>query len=189
MVVITGTARGRKLVTVEGTDLVRPTAQKIKEAIFSAVQFEIEDSVVLDLFAGSGQLGIEALSRGAAECTFADNSNISLKAVRENLANTGLEDKAEVVNRPFSAFLSTTRKTFDMAFLDPPYNKKILQKALPQLVDKMSERGVIICEHEKECTLPREIGGFEISKILRHGTVSVTIYRRPEIEDSEDGEE
>ncbi len=189
MQVITGTARGRKLVTVEGTDLVRPTAQKIKEAIFSAVQFEIEGSVVLDLFAGSGQLGIEALSRGAAECTFADNSPISLKAVRENLANTGLMDKAEVVNRPFSAFLSTTRKTFDMAFLDPPYNKRLLQKAFPQLVEKMSERGVIVCEHEKDCPMPREIGGFEISKVLRHGTVSVTIYRRPEDEDSEDGEE
>lgn len=185
MVVITGTAKGRKLMTVEGTDLVRPTAQKIKEAIFSAIQFEIEDSVVLDLFAGSGQLGIEALSRGAAECTFADNSPISLKVVRANLANTRLEDKAEVVNRPFLAFLSTTRKTFDVAFLDPPYNKKLLQKALPQLVEKMSERGVIVCEHEKECTLPKEIGGFEISKELRHGTISVTIYRKPDIEDGD----
>ncbi len=184
MVVITGTARGRKLMTVEGTDIVRPTAQKIKEAIFSAVQFEIEGSVVLDLFAGSGQLGIEALSRGAAECTFADNSPVSLKVVRANLANTKLVDKAEVVNRPFLALLSTTRKTFDLAFLDPPYNKKLLQKALPQLVEKMSERGVIVCEHEKECVLPKEIGGFEISKILRHGTVSVTIYRR-KTEDSE----
>ncbi len=188
MQVITGTARGRKLVTVEGADLVRPTTQKIKEAIFSAVQFEIEGSVVLDLFAGSGQLGIEALSRGAAECTFADNSNISLKAVRENLGNTGLMDKAEVVNRPFSAFLSTTRKTFDMAFLDPPYNKRLLQKALPLLAEKMSERGVIVCEHEKDCPLPREVGGFEISKVLRHGTISVTIYRRA-CDDSEDGEE
>ncbi len=166
--------------------MVRPTAQKIKEAIFSAVQFEIEGSVVLDLFAGSGQLGIEALSRGATECTFADNSPVSLKVVRENLANTGLTDKADVVNRPFSAFIGSTRKTFDMAFLDPPYNKKILQKALPQLVEMKSERGVIICEHEKECVLPKTVGGFEISKVLRHGTVSVTIYRRP---DNEEGDE
>lgn len=186
MVVITGTAKGRKLMTVEGTDLVRPTAQKIKEAIFSAIQFEIEDSVVLDLFAGSGQLGIEALSRGAAECTFADNSPVSLKVVRANLANTRLENKAEVVNRPFSAFLSTTRKTFDVAFLDPPYNKKLLQKALPQLVEKMSDNGVIVCEHKKDCPLPKKIGGFEISKVLRHGTISVTIYRKPNDEDGDE---
>lgn len=177
MRVITGTARGRRLVTVEGTDIVRPTAENVKEAIFSAVQFEIEGSTVLDLFAGSGQLGIEALSRGAKEVYFVDSSPVSIKAVKDNLKSTGLEENARVSNMPFSAFLKSTRAVFDIAILDPPYNCKIIQKALPQLTEKMSERGIIICEHEKECVLPRVSGRFEISRVLRHSRTAVTIYR------------
>ena len=177
MQVITGTARGRKLITVEGTDLVRPTAQKVKEAIFSAIQFEIEGAEVLDLFAGSGQLGIEALSRGAKFCTFADNSAISLKVVRENIKHTGFEDCSEVVNKPFGAFLKLTGKRFDIAFLDPPYGKKLIQKALPDLEPKMTERGIIVCEHEKECALPKTVGRFTLARTLGHGIVGVSIYR------------
>ena len=177
MQVITGSARGRKLMTVEGTDLVRPTTQKVKEAIFSAIQFEIEGAEVLDLFAGSGQLGIEALSRGAKFCTFADNSPVSLKVVRENIKHTGFEGCSEVVNKPFGAFLKLTAKRFDLAFLDPPYNKRLLQKALPDLVEKMSERGVIVCEHEKECALPKNIGRFTLTRTLAHGTVGISFYR------------
>ncbi len=182
MRVITGTARGRKLVTVEGTEVVRPTTDGVKEAIFSAIQFEIEGRTVLDLFAGSGQLGIEALSRGAKEAYFVDSAAVSIKAVRENLKSTGLEQNARVVNMPFSAFLKSTRAVFDIAILDPPYNYRIIQKALPQLVEKMSESGVIICEHERECVLPKEIGGFETVKQLRHSRTTVTIYRRKEID-------
>lgn len=177
MQVITGSARGRKLMTVEGTDLVRPTAQKVKEAIFSAIQFEIEGAEVLDLFAGSGQLGIEALSRGAKFCTFADNSPVSLKVVRENIRHTDFEDCSDVVNKPFGAFLKLTGKRFDLAFLDPPYNKKILQKALPELEPKMSERGIIVCEHEKECALPKKLGRFTLTRTLAHGTIGVSFYR------------
>lgn len=180
MRVITGTARGRRLVTVEGTEVVRPTTDGVKEAIFSAVQFEIEGRTVLDLFAGSGQLGIEALSRGAKECYFVDSAAVSIKAVRENLRTTGLEQNARVSNMPFGAFLKSTRATFDIAILDPPYNYKIIQKALPALVEKMSENGVIICEHEKECVLPHRVGRFELVKLLRHSRTSVSIYRPAE---------
>lgn len=177
MRVITGTARGCKLVTVEGTEIVRPTTDGVKEAIFSAIQFEIEGRTVLDLFAGSGQLGIEALSRGAKQAYFIDSSTASIKAVKENLKHTKLEDRAHVVNMPFSAFLKSTRAVFDIAILDPPYNYRIIQKALPRLAECMSENGVIICEHEKECVLPREVGDFEIAKVLKHSRTSVTIYR------------
>ncbi len=183
MRVITGSARGRKLVTVEGTDVVRPTADSVKEAIFSAIQFEIEGRTVLDLFAGSGQLGIEALSRGAAECYFVDSAAVSIKAVRTNVESTGFFEKSHIMNMPFSAFLKSTRTEFDIAILDPPYNYKLIQKALPLLAEKMSERGVIVCEHEKECVLPRETGGFEQARQLRHGRISLTIYRRPNRED------
>lgn len=188
MRVITGTARGSKLITVEGTEVVRPTTDGVKEAIFSAIQFEIEGRTVLDLFAGSGQLGIEALSRGAKQAYFIDASAASIKVVKENLRHTKLEDRATVVNMPFSAFLKSTRAVFDIAILDPPYNYRIIQKVLPRLVECMSENGVIICEHEKECVLPREIGDFEIAKVLRHSRTSVTIYRPKSAEDIDEDE-
>ncbi len=184
MRVITGSARGRKLITVEGTDVVRPTADNVKEAVFSAIQFELEGRTVLDMFAGSGQLGIEALSRGAAECWFVDSAAVSIKAIRENLKSTGLESNAHVVNMPFHAFLKSTAADgaripeFDIALLDPPYGHGLLKKALPLLAKKMSGNGVIICEHEKELTLPRETDGFYAAKVLRHGRICVTIYRR-----------
>ncbi len=180
MRVITGTARGRKLVTVEGADLVRPTTDRVKEAIFSAIQFEIPGAVVLDLFAGSGQLGIEALSRGAAECHFVDNAAPSIKAVKQNIEHCGFSETAHVHPMPFSAFLKSARCEFDIALLDPPYERKIIQKALPILTPKMSERGVIVCEHESGCVLPHEAdNGFELVKLLRHGNISLSIYRKP----------
>lgn len=187
MRVITGVARGRRLITVEGTELVRPTTDRVKEAVFSAIQFDIPGAVVLDLFAGSGQLGIEALSRGAAECHFVDNAAPSIKAVRQNIEHCGFDDVSRVHSMPFSAFLKSARDgVFDIALLDPPYERKIIQKALPILAPKMSERGVIVCEHERECVLPHEIeNGFELVKLLRHGGISLSIYRRPTAEDGE----
>ena len=179
MRVITGTARGRKLMTVEGTDLVRPTTDRVKEAIFSAIQFEIEGRTVLDLFAGSGQLGIEALSRGAAECWFADNAAQSIGVVKKNVEHTGFEDRSHIVNMPFSAFLKSARTKFDVALLDPPYERKLIQKALPLLVEKMNDSGVIVCEHEKDCVLPHNEGDWELVKLLRHCSTSVSVYRKP----------
>lgn len=182
MRVITGIARGMRLKTLEGTDVVRPTAEKIKEAMFSIVQFDLEDAVVLDLFAGSGQLGIEALSRGAAKAYFVDNSPASIGVVRENLKHTKLEDNAVVCNMPNSAFLRTTPAKFDIAFLDPPYGKKLIQRSLPALVSVMSENGIIVCEHEKECRLPEEEGDFKIHKTYKYGQICLTVYKRNEVE-------
>lgn len=177
MRVITGIARGRKLKTLPGLD-VRPTTDGVKEAIFSIVQFDVEEAVVLDLFAGSGQLGIEALSRGAKKAFFVDNSMESIKTVRENLAHTKLEENAVVVNMPNGAFLRSTRETFDIAILDPPYSHNLIQKSMPALVEKMSENGIIVCEHEKETRLPESYGEFKISKVYRHGRTNLTVYRR-----------
>lgn len=186
MRVITGSARGRKLVTVEGADVVRPTTDRVKEAIFSAIQFEIEGRTVLDLFAGSGQLGIEALSRGAKECYFADNAAVSIKAVRQNVESTGFSESAHIVNMPFSAFLKSARATFDIALLDPPYGKRLIQKSLPLLIPKMSDNGVIVCEHEKECVLPAREEQWELVKLLRHGTTSLSIYRKSNASEGND---
>ena len=182
MRVITGIARGMRLKTLEGTDVVRPTAEKIKEAMFSIVQFDLEDAVVLDLFAGSGQLGIEAISRGASKAYFVDNSPASIAVVRENLKHTKLEDYAVVCNMPNSAFLRTTPAKFDIAFLDPPYGKKLIQRSLPALTEVMSENGIIVCEHEKECRLPETESDFSIHKTYKYGQICLTVYRRNEVE-------
>lgn len=184
MRVITGTAKGRRLKTLPGLD-VRPTIEGVKEAIFSIVQFEIEDAVVLDLFSGSGQLGIEAISRGAKKAVFVDSSAESIKIIKDNLRHTGLEANAVVCNMANNAFLRSTKEKFDIAILDPPYNRKLIQKSMPQLVEKMTESGIIICEHEKETILPQRFGDFAVSKIYRHGRVSLTAYRKSE-KDEED---
>lgn len=177
MRVITGSAKGRRLKTLPGLE-VRPTIEGVKEAIFSIVQFEVEDAVVLDMFAGSGQLGIEALSRGAKKVCFVDNSAESIKIIRDNLKHTQLEANAVVSNMANNAFLRSTKEKFDIAILDPPYNHKLIQKTMPQLVEKMSECGIIICEHERETDLPERFGDFAISKIYRHGRATLTAYRR-----------
>lgn len=179
MRVITGTAKGRRLRTLPGLD-VRPTIEGVKEAIFSIVQFEVEGAVVLDLFSGSGQLGIEALSRGAKKVVFVDNAAESVKIIKENLKHTKLEANAVVCNMANNAFLRSTKEKFDIAILDPPYNHRLIHKSMPQLVEKMSESGIIICEHEKETSLPERFGDFAISKIYRHGRVTLTAYRKSE---------
>ena len=127
MRVITGTARGRKLIAPEGLD-VRPTKDSVKEAIFSAIQFETEGSVVLDLFSGSGQLGIEAVSRGAKKAYLVDSSQNSIKFIKQNVAHVGFESQCEIVNMPNSAFLRTTGEKFDIALLDPPYEKDVYKR-------------------------------------------------------------
>lgn len=175
MRVITGSARGRKLITLEGND-VRPTTDKVKEAIFSSIQFEVEGSVVLDLFAGSGQLGIEALSRGAEKAYFVDNSKKSLDVVKQNLEITGFTDNAEVYNMNSSDFLKITDKKFDFIFLDPPYNMGILEKILPDLSDKITENGKILCEHEKNLVLPEEINDLRLKKVYKYGKINVSLY-------------
>ncbi|MBD5105121.1 MAG: 16S rRNA (guanine(966)-N(2))-methyltransferase RsmD [Ruminococcaceae bacterium] len=186
MRVITGSAKGRRLKTLPGLE-VRPTIEGVKEAIFSIVQFEVEDAVVLDMFAGSGQLGIEALSRGAKKVCFVDNSAESIKIIWDNLKHTRLEANAVVLNMANNAFLRSTKEKFDIAILDPPYNHKLIQKTMPQLVEKMSECGIIICEHERETDLPERFGDFAISKIYRHGRATLTAYRRKADDTDETG--
>ncbi len=187
MRVITGKARGMKLISLEGTDIIRPTADAVKESMFSIVQFDIEDAVVLDLFAGSGQLGIEALSRGARKAYFVDSSKASIDVIKKNLEHTKLTDGAVVINMPNSAFLRTAREKIDIAFLDPPYEKGLIQRSLPALTEIMQKSGIIVCEHEKECRLPEEVNGFRAAKQYKYGKIALTVYRMPD--DTDESEE
>lgn len=179
MRVITGSARGRRLRSPEGRD-VRPTADKVKEAVFSVVQFDIESSAVLDLFSGSGQLGIEALSRGARFCVFVDSSRTSADITKENIAASGFKDSSNVVIADSIGYLRMCRNTFDLAFLDPPYGKGLIEQALPLLCGHMSGRGIIVCEHEKGLELPENAGGLTKSRTYKYGKTEVTVYRSGE---------
>lgn len=181
MRVITGTARGRKLAALEGLE-VRPTTDMVKEAMFSIIQFEVEGANVLDLFAGSGQLGIEALSRGARFCVFVDRSRDSQNIVRQNLQTTGLAKQSRVAAMDYGAFLRSTGEVFDIALLDPPYGKGLLQEALPLLAPRMNPGGAILCESPRGEALPEEAGGFRIKKTYSYGKIALTLYRRPEEE-------
>ncbi len=181
MRVITGTLKGKKLITPEGRD-VRPTPDRVKEGIFSALHFDIEGRRVLDLFAGSGQLGIEALSRGAESCAFVDSSKESIKIIRSNIEACGLTDKAKVYQSDFSSFCAMSRDTFDYVFLDPPYAAGLLTHAIKAALPLLSDYGAIICEHPPEIKLEPEIGGFYIYKSYRYGKVLVTVYRKGEPE-------
>ncbi len=179
MRVITGTARGRRLVTPAGL-ATRPTSEMAKEAIFSMIQFELEGSMVLDLFAGSGQLGIEALSRGARGAVFVDQAKAAIAAIEQNLATTGLGKDARIMPVEALSFLRSYRETFDIALLDPPYQQGQIGELLPLLAQRMSPGGIILCETERSETLPDAVGEFTRKKEYRYGKAKVTTYRREE---------
>ena len=176
MRVITGAARGRRLKTLEGND-VRPTTDRVKEAVFSIIQFEVQAAKVLDLFAGSGQMGIEALSRGAKLAVFVDQSRQSLEVVRENLKSTGLTAGSRVVTMDYKSFLVGCKDRFDIAFLDPPYRQGLLKEALPLVAACMEPGGVILCEHQKGDELPEVVVDFKLQKQYNYGKITVTAYR------------
>ena len=177
MRVITGIAGGRKLSTLEG-EATRPTGDKVKEGIFSAIQFDIEGRRVLDLFAGSGQLGIEALSRGASFALFCDNNPAAVKVIKANIDACGFADQAKVVASGYAEALCTAQGKFDIAFLDPPYAAGILLSAAEGVAKIMNPYGMIICEHPPEVTLPSLVSDFSIVKEYKYGKISVTVYAK-----------
>ncbi len=175
MRVITGKARGMKLTTLEGED-VRPTTDMVKEAIFSIIQFDVPGSQVLDLFAGSGQLGIEALSREAAFCTFVDKSKDSIETVKSNLSHCKLTDYSRIENIDSLNFLKLTSQHFDIVFLDPPYRQGLIEKAMPLLERNLNEGAVVVCEHERELLLPNEFSSLKLRKHYRYGKIMLSVY-------------
>ncbi len=178
MRVITGTARGKRLETVAGDEVVRPTAERVKEGLFSAIQFRVEGARVLDLFAGSGQLGIEALSRGAARCTFVDQSREAVGVVMRNLRSTGLNAAARVITGDSLRFLQDCRDEFDLVFVDPPYHKGTVQAALDGLCGLVAPNGCVMCETELGCALPEQAGGLRLHKCYKYGKTMVWQYKK-----------
>ena len=179
MRVITGSARGRRLKELEGQD-TRPTTDRVKEGMFSILQFDLEGRRVLDLFAGTGQLGIEALSRGAAFAVFVDHRSDAVKLIRENLKVTDLADRARVVSGDSMEDLSGVREKFDIILLDPPYEAELLETALAHIArfDILSPHGIIVAESPAGRALPALAPPYGIHRIYRYGKIGLTVYHR-----------
>lgn len=184
MRVITGSARGRVLKELEGME-TRPTTGKVKESLFSIIQFDIEGRRVLDLFAGTGQLGIEALSRGARQCVFIDQRADAVKLIRENLAVCGLEEQAVVRSGDAMSYLKSGEK-FDLIFLDPPYGSGLLEKALEDIAafDICREHGIIVAESAVDTELPALTPPYSLYRQYRYGKIRLSVYHRSGSEDT-----
>ena len=185
MRIITGKARGTKLNTLSG-EATRPTAERTKEAVFSMLQNEIAGARVLDLFAGSGQLGLEALSRGAEYAVFNDSSREAAAIIRANVEKTHFVDACEVLSTDWQAALRRLagRERFELSFLDPPYAGGFLPKVLAKMLewDLLTEGGIIVCESADEGDV---FGGneelknqFIIRRVARYGAACVTVLEK-----------
>lgn len=179
MRVITGKARGVQLKTPDGL-LTRPTSDRVKEALFSIINFEIPGAKVLDLFGGTGQLGIEALSRGAESAVFVDAREDACKLIRENLKRTKLEQSGRVVRSDYLDYLGRCKEQYTIIFLDPPYAEVFLENALKRIteIDILQSDGIIVTERPLGKELLWEFEGFTRSKDYKYGKTLLTIYRK-----------
>lgn len=179
MRVITGSAKGVALKTPEGM-LTRPTAERVKEALFSAIQFDIPAARVLDLFGGTGQLGIEALSRGARSAVFVDQRKEACDLIQENLRRTKFMSQAKVIRSDYMEYLKRCRETFDIIFLDPPYAEIFLENALKAIaeIDILQSDGIIVTERPVGKELLVELPGYTRSRDYKYGKTLVTLYRK-----------
>ena len=179
MRVITGKARGVVLKTPDGM-ATRPTTDRVKEALFSIIQFEIAGGKVLDLFGGTGQLGIEALSRGASSAVFVDASDVACKLIQENLKRTKLADNAKVVRSDYLEYLRRCREKFDIILLDPPYAEVFLENSLNFIseIDILQTNGIIVTERPLGKELSWDFPGFSRSKDYKYGNTLITLFRK-----------
>lgn len=180
MRVVSGTCKGRTLKGVPGTG-TRPTTDKVKESIFNMIGPYFDGGLVLDLFAGSGGLGIEALSRGMDKGIFVDRDYAALQTVKLNLDVCKLSERAEVYKNDSHRALKALIKrelSFDLILLDPPYKKQRLIELLEEISKArvLKEKGYIVCEHSHDVTLPEQIDGLIVKRKEVYGIIAITIY-------------
>ncbi|MDD2482349.1 MAG: 16S rRNA (guanine(966)-N(2))-methyltransferase RsmD [Lutispora sp.] len=180
MRIIAGELKGRKLERID-TELIRPTSDRVREALFSILGDMVIDSRFLDLFAGSGSVGIEAFSRGAKEVVFVDAGNDSIKVLNSNLQKTNLIEETEIIQADYAATvekLAYQGRKFDIIFIDPPYKFGIALDAVRKIQEKnlLSKNGVIIVEHGSKDLIPEKIGIFEIFKEKKYGNIRLSLY-------------
>jgi len=180
MRVISGTAKGCKLSSIDDLS-TRPTLDRVKEPLFSIIQNHIQDANVLDLFAGSGALGIEALSRGSKHCTFCDKSHKSIQMLKENIKKTRMEEKSTILNIDYKKCLEGLNEKFDIIFIDPPYKQDIGVKAIEKIIDLkiLSEDGIIILETDEEERELEELKNVEVEVYdkRKYGRVQLLFIR------------
>ena len=176
MRVVSGKAKGISLKTPDGM-LTRPTADRVKEAMFSIIQFDLPGARVLDLFGGTGQLGIEAISRGAKSAVFVDAREDACRLIRENLTRTGMQSVGTVVRSDYMAYLKRCKDSFDIVLLDPPYAEEFLENSLNLIteIDILQSGGIIIAERPVGKELPYEFSGFSRSRDYKYGKTLLTI--------------
>lgn len=184
--IITGEAKGKRLRTLEG-EATRPTSERVKEAIFSSLQFDLEHRRVLDLFAGCGQLGLEALSRGSESVTFVDSSREAMEIVKENAKNTGYFDRCRYAVSDYRNFIrkASGRDRYDLVLIDPPYAMECCGEAVGRLLESgiLEDGAIVVCECGTEAFDPAALPHFETLKSTRYGKktyVAILLYRKPE---------
>ncbi len=179
MRVISGKARGVRLKTPKGYD-TRPTADKVKEAMFSILQFELPGAKVLDLFGGTGQLGIEAISRGAKSAIFVDHSEQACRLIQENLRLAKMENEGRVIRGDYLSFLKSTNEKFNLILLDPPYAEVFLENALKLIteIDILQSNGIIVAECPVGKVLPEDFPGYTRSRDYKYGNTVLILYRK-----------
>ena len=180
MRIITGDFKGRRLEMPVGND-IRPTTEKVKEALFSMISGNLYDAVCADLFSGTGNLGLEALSRGAEKCYFSDNSRASLELTKRNIAMCRAEERSTVIAGDYERALSQIAakgEKVDIFFLDPPYKKGLYEKCFVLINDLklLAEEGIIVAEHNAEDEFPEELYGFLNLRDKTYGRIGITIY-------------
>lgn len=177
MRIISGDLKGRRLNTPRDNN-IRPTTDKVKEAIFNMVMPHIEDAVVIDLFSGTGNLGLEAISRGAKHCTFGDKARESLQLTKENIKHCQVENQTTLISGDFERVLERITEKADIIFLDPPYKAGLVESCLEKIgeLNLLDEDGVIVIEHGKREIFPDNIGIFEKIKEKRYGTILVSLF-------------
>lgn len=179
MRVITGTARGKRLQTLDGLD-TRPTADRVKESIFNIIQFDIEGRRVLDLFAGSGQLAIECISRGALHATAVDNAPAAVRVIRKNVEHCGFEEQIHIVTEDALRFLAHVKNRFDLILLDPPYASTLMEDALAKIAefDILSDGGIMVCESARERVLGELPAPYRKGREYAYGRSKITLYHK-----------
>lgn len=197
MRIIAGTARRRALDTLDGDDITRPTSERVKEGLFSAIQFEIEGRRVLDLFSGSGQLALEALSRGADSAVLIDGNVKAVEIIKKNARTTELIGKCKIMRADYSEYLksaTTKGEKFDLVFLDPPYSKNVKDEVVKKITRAgiLNPGAIVVCESEQDFFNEGEsVYGLNFRRKYKYGRAYITLLEMPEngVETSENEDE
>ena len=192
MRIITGKARGMKLATLDGEEITRPTTERVKEGVFSAIQFDIAGKRVLDLFAGSGQMALEALSRGADSAVLIDENTDAVAIIKENAKKTGFMKQCAVSRMDYSEYLKSVagKERFDIVFLDPPYSRSMKDEILKKVAraDILNDGAIVVCETDKD-EIDGDRYGLTFRKKYKYSRVLTYIFDYDEKSKNEGNEE